>query len=340
MSKIILNKENYFENLRIIEKKIGSKDKISVVLKDNAYGHGLLEIANLAQSFGIKKAVVQLVEEAKIIENLFEEILIFADTNIKTYSHTFHIAINDLSDIYLLPKNTKVHLKIDTGMHRNGIQENQLKEAIIGICKQGLVLTGIFTHHRSADKLSCDFYWQNRNFARIKKNVFTICEELSLAIPKFHSANSSALFRFNNYPDDFARIGLAQYGYLEKDKVFKDIKLKPVLELWADKNSSRLLKKGQRLGYSSNYEASKDMIVSNYDIGYGDGFLRFTSNKGFKSSEGYELLGNISMDNTSFQSNKEQICIFNNVKKIATLNNTLTYEILTSLKSTIKKEIK
>lgn len=340
MSKIILNKENYFENLRIIEKKMGSKDKISVVLKDNAYGHGLLEIAKLAQSFGIKKAVVQLVEEAIKIENLFEEILILADTNIKTYSHAFHITINDLSDIYTLPKNTKVHLKIDTGMHRNGIQENQLKEAILGICKQELQLTGVFTHHRSADALSSDFYWQNRNFKRIKKNVFTICEELSLSIPKFHSANSSALFRFNNYTDDFARIGIAQFGYLENDKTFKIINLKPVLELWANKNSSRLLKKGQSLGYSAKFTAEEDMIVSNYDIGYGDGFFRFTSNKNFKSQEGYKLLGNISMDNSSFLTNKDEICIFKDLREIAKINNTITYEILTSLKSTIKKEIK
>jgi len=340
MSKVVLIKENYFANLQIISNHLGSKDKIAVVYKDNAYGHGLLEMATLAKEFGITKAVVQFYEEAKVIESLFEEILILADTNIPTYSHAFHITINDLSDIDKLPKNTKVHLKVDTGMHRNGINEKDIEVAILGICRRNLVLTGVYTHHRSADKLSSDFYWQGRNFARVKKTVFTLCEKLSLAIPKFHSANSSAAFRSNNYEDDFARIGIAQYGYLESNSVFKLPKLLPVLELWAEKISTRLLKKGQRIGYSSFFEAPKDMMVSNYDIGYGDGFFRFNSNKAFKTAYGYNLLGNVSMDNISIACEDDEVCLFTDVKELARINNTISYEILTSIKPYIKKVIK
>jgi len=339
LSKIVLSKKNYFHNLQEIVKQVGSKDKIALVFKDNAYGHGLLEMATLAKEFGIKKAVVQLYEEAKILENLFEEILILADKHIPTYSHAFHITINHLSDIDELPEKTQVHLKIDTGMHRNGISENELESAIIGIHKRKLILRGVFTHHRSADVLSTEFYWQSRTFERIKKNVFTLCEELFLAKPKFHSANSSATFRQKNSNDDFVRVGIAQYGYLENSSVFDNPCLKPVLALWANKNSSRRIKKGQKVGYSANYTAKEDMNIANYDIGYGDGFFRGTSNKSYKTPNGYELLGNVSMDNISFNTQEDEICLFNDVKELAFINNTISYEILTSLKAHIKKEI-
>ena len=339
MSKIVLNKKKYFSNLEIIEKQLGSKDKICVVLKDNAYGHGLIEIATMASEYGIKKAAVLFVNDARIIEHLFDEILILTESKIDTYSHTIHMSIKQLSDIEKMPKKTKVHLKIDTGMHRNGICEEELEEAIRGIKEAQLQFCGLYTHHRSADKLSSDFYWQARNFERVKNKVFTLCEELFLPIPKVHSANSSALFRFKNYCDDFARVGIAQYGYLENDDIFKKPLLQPILELWASKNSSRILKKGQRVGYSGNYQAAQDMRISTYDVGYGDGFLRYTSNKNYKTPKGYEIIGNISMDNIAVISNDEEICIFDDAKQLAKINNTITYEILSSLKQGIKKEI-
>ena len=79
MAFITLNKNNFFNNLDIIANKTKSKDKIALVLKDNAYGHGLLEVASMAQTFGITRAVVNSSEEALKIENYFEYILVLAD---------------------------------------------------------------------------------------------------------------------------------------------------------------------------------------------------------------------------------------------------------------------
>ena len=72
MAKILLNKQNLFHNLDIISKQAKGNDKVAIVLKDNAYGHGLLEIAQLASEFGIKKAVVRTLDEALKIENYFD----------------------------------------------------------------------------------------------------------------------------------------------------------------------------------------------------------------------------------------------------------------------------
>ena len=339
MAKITINKLNYFHNLSVISKQTKDKEKIAVVLKDNAYGHGLIEMATLANEFGITKAVVKTLDEALIIEKLFKEILILADKDIHTYSHTFHITINELNDIFTLPKETNVHLKVDTGMHRNGISKHELKAAIDGICKQGLNLTGVFTHHRSADELSCEYFSQKDDFKHIKAEVKKTCEELLLPIPNFHSANSSGLFRDFNFDEDIARVGIASYGYIETDNTYKLPNLKPVLSLYANRLSTRKLFFNEKIGYGGTFKAKKEITVSNYDIGYGDGFLRINENQKYTTPEGFSVLGRVSMDNLSLDTTQEQICLFDDVKTLAKIHGTITYEILTSLKATIKREI-
>ncbi len=149
-----------------------------MVLKDNAYGHGLKEIAQLCNEFGIKNAVVRTLSEAQSIVTFFNNILILADKAPHTYSHTFHIAINSLEALKDMPENTKIQLKVDTGMHRNGLLPNELKEAYLRALEQKITITGIFTHYRSADELGSSYFWQKQNFKAIKKQVKTICEEL------------------------------------------------------------------------------------------------------------------------------------------------------------------
>lgn len=340
MAKILLNKENLFHNLNIISNHAGSKEKVAVVLKDNAYGHGLLEIATLASQFGIKKAVVRTLDEALIIKELFNDILILAQKEFHTYSHTFHIALNSLEDIDYLPLGSNVHIKVDTGMHRNGISPEELEEAFHGLLKKNIKITGIFTHHRSADCLSTEFFWQNSVFKEVKANVSKLCEQLSLAIPSFHSCNSSALFRHTNFDEDFARVGIATYGYIENDKTFKLPNLKPVLSLWAKRLSTRQIKEGQGVGYGATFTAPKDMIVSTYDVGYGDGFLRLNENQKYTTPKGFKILGRVSMDNISLDTNEDEVCIFDDTRTLANIQNTITYEITTTLSTQIKREIK
>ncbi|MDQ7061043.1 MAG: alanine racemase C-terminal domain-containing protein [Sulfurimonas sp.] len=113
---------------------------------------------------------------------------------------------------------------------------------------------------------------------------------------------------------------------------------KPVLSLYASKISSRKLEKNQALGYGATFTADADLEVSNYNFGYGDGFLRTASNS-FTTPNGEKLLGRISMDNSSFVSNKDEILIFNDARVLATSAKTLSYEVLTSLKKRLKRKI-
>ncbi len=328
MAYITLNKNNFFHNLDIIAKKTKSKDKIALVLKDNAYGHGLLEIAQMAQEYGITKAVVQDYDEAMKIEPYFEYILILADFPQKS-NDTFRYTINDINTIHKFPKDTKVELKIDTGMHRNGITLDEISQAKQMIQKQELCLEAIFTHHRSADELTSEWFWQNEVFKNVKKQFKNV---------RFHSCNSAALFRHSEFDEDIARVGIAAYGCLELPSAFDEVALKPVLSLYASKISSRVLKKGQAIGYGAMYSTQKDELVSTYDFGYGDGFLRMCSNN-FLTPNGNKLLGRVSMDNASFIGNEENLLIFNDARIMAKAAKTISYEVLTSLKKKLKREV-
>ena len=340
MAKILINKNNLFHNLEVISKQANGKEKVAIVLKDNAYGHGLIQIAKLAKEFGITKAVVRSEEEAIQIKDFFDEILILAENNMHTYSHTFHIALNTLEDIDKLPENCNVHIKVDTGMHRNGILINQLEDAMKGLLKKNIRITGVFTHHRSADEVSTTFYWQSSNFRDVKTIVKNLCEQLNINLPIFHSCNSSALFRTKNFDEDMTRVGIAIYGYIENDEIFDNPNLKPVLSLWANKISSRTLLKNQSIGYGGTYTAKENMVVSTYDIGYGDGFLRLNENQKYYTPKGYQVLGRVSMDSLILNCKEEEVCIFDDVRDLSNIHSTITYEITTTLSTNIKRTVK
>jgi len=206
MAYITLNKNHFFYNLDIIAKQTKSKAKIALVLKDNAYGHGLLEMAQLASEYGITKAVVQTDEEAQKITQFFEYILVLADIP-KESSKIIRYTINDLDAIDKFPKNTLVELKVNTGMNRNGIEIDELQAALNAIETQELNLEAVFTHHGCADELNEFYEIQKANFSNVKE-----CSPKGL---RFHSCNSAALFRDKDFDEDMARVGIAAYGCME-----------------------------------------------------------------------------------------------------------------------------
>jgi len=329
MSKITLNKSHFFYNLDEIAKKTQSKEKIALVLKDNAYGHGLLEIAKLASEYGITKAVVRSNREAEAVEEFFEYILVLADIP-KIPSKKIRYTINDLNSISKFPKGSLVELKVNTSMNRNGVSIEEITASIDFIKKQGLKLEALFTHHSCADELNGNYEVQKNNFETIKKSF--------KAEYRFHSCNSAALFREVNFDEDMARVGISAYGCLELPTFLKMPILKPILSLYAKKISSRKLKKDDTVGYGATYIANKEEVVSNYDIGYGDGFLRANSNL-FETKEGVKIAGRVSMDNSSFLSAREELLLFDDAREVQKYAKTISYEILTSLKSYIKREI-
>ena len=331
MAFIKINRQNFYHNLNQIALKTGSINKIAIVLKDNAYGHGLLLIAKLASEFGISHAVVRNTTEAEQIQKLFKTILILGDSITKHEKYTY--AINNITDINKAQKGAKVELKVDTGMHRNGIALEELDEALTAIEKQGLILAGVMTHYRSADELSSEFFWQQKNFEIVKEKL----KNAGYKNVRVHSHNSAAILRTRSFEEDLVRVGIGAYGYNELHSTFDTTTLKPVLALYAKKISTRVLKKGERVGYGGTFIATKNMTVSTYDLGYGDGWFRGDSNSPFITAENLPILGRISMDFITLESDKEEVCIINNAHNAAKQLNTISYEITTALHEDIKK---
>lgn len=339
MVSIKISKSRYFFNLETLS-KIATKDKLAVVLKDNAYGHGLMLIAKLASEFGIKKAVVRTANEALQIAHLFEFVLVLSDHYSKELPANIHIGVNSIEALKQLKPKTNIHLKIDTGMHRNGINMADLNQALDLIKALDLRLFGIYSHSRSGDELSCECFWQIQNFKQIKAQTSQLCKAKNMDLPIFHFANSPSLLRFKKEAVfDMARVGIAAYGYSSLDDIFSPPPLKPILSLWAEKMSSRFLKAGQKIGYGGAFTLPKDSLVSVYDIGYSDGLSRLNETHEYILPNGAKILGRVCMDAICVNSDEQKIQIFSDATNLAKLTGTIVYDTLAKLNSNIKRQI-
>ncbi len=335
MGTIKLSRKALIHNLDIIAHQVGGKDKIAVVLKDNAYGHGAAMISQVASEYGVTEAVVRLEREAEEIVHFFENVLILGQ--IPTHIHPkFSYALNSLEEIERYPSGARVELKIDTGMHRNGIAPEEIERAFEKIAARGLVCVGIMSHFRSADTLSSEWFWQRRCFDTLKPQASALAKRYGWRL-RFHISNSAGAFRSCGCTDDTVRVGIALYGCLEMEKPLIQPDLKPVLSLWGEKIATRTLKKGERVGYNGIYEAAQDEVVTTYDLGYANGLDRLASNR-YVTPAGIALRGRISMDSASFASDAKKLMVFDNANDFALAVGTIGYEILACLDKDLKRE--
>ncbi len=334
MAFITIDRKNLFRNLDLLCARAGDKNKIAAVLKDNAYGHGLDIVARLVSEYGIREAVVISYDEALKIEKLFDNILVLDDKPRARKALSFAVtSIDTLEDV---DPEARIELKIDTGMRRNGIVMDEMEKAVEIIKRRGLNLTGVMTHYRSADELGSGFYWQKKRF----ESVVDFFRSQSLSDLRFHSCNSAALLRKNGTLDeDLARTGIAIYGYSELPECFGAAPLYPVMKLWAERVSTRRLKKGERVGYGGEFEAPRDMVVSTYDLGYGHGWPRGDASRPYRLPDGRPLLGRVSMDFISVEGEDETICVMDDAKRAAAQFGTISYEMTTALSADIERRI-
>ena len=309
------------------------------VLKDNAYGHDLRTMATLASEYGLRRAAVKNIEEAESIADLFEEVLVLVDhPTCKTLSPSISLATHSYEALQALPRGASIHLSIDSGMHRNGIKEAQIESAMELIHEKEMRLKGVFTHFRSADELSSELFWQRANFERAKVKIKAIAQAYAMPFIAFHSCNSAALLRVSSIgSDDYARSGIAMYGYTTLHPLIATYDLKPVMALWAEKLSSRILKKGERVNYGGVYEAKEDELISTYDIGYGDGFFRFDGARPIQMADGSFSKGRMSMDSFCLGGDASKVCMFEDANPLAEHFKTISYEIITKLYPALKR---
>ncbi len=332
MATIYLNKNSFYNNLNIY-KNICGIEKLSIALKDNAYGHGIKHIAKLLKKYGIQHVFVKNLFEAKLIKEYgFKSVLVLYDIPKKIQPYNF--AVNSLECLRKFPEFSSIELKIDTGMHRNGLMEDEIDEALKIIKKRKLNLQGMFSHFCCADEDNDFIDIQKARLDKVTKKIKKIFPDI-----RIHIANSEGVLKTDSTDYDLVRIGIGAYGY--NDNLDLSKKLKPVMSLYADKLSTRILQVGDSIGYGSkSYVVNKkNMVVSNYDIGYGDGFLRLNERKRTKIVDGREILGRVSMDSFSIEGDDKKVCVFNNVTDLTKTHDTITYEILSHLNPFIKRKI-
>lgn len=322
MSLIKLDKKAYEYNLAQIASKVGGYEKIICVFKDNAYGHGVGLLSPIAKALGISFIALKNEREAYELETSFENILILSHIPHGRENSKFIYALNDKDDLKKLKSGTRIHLAIDTAMHRNGVYLDELEQVFDLARSLDICIEGIFTHFMAADEFDASFFVQRKKFelAKIK------AKKLSSKSLIFHSCNSSALFRGYFPKDELCRVGLAQFGYNEFNT-----NLKRVLSLYAHRLSKRVLKAGQSLGYGGVFKAKKDMQIATYDLGYADGLFRFNGKGELRLANKALVLGRSSMDSFSCEDFGTEVCVFEDVRTWAEFFDTIEYEILVKL---------
>ena len=324
MAYIEINKNNLLYNLEKI-KKITNKE-ILAVIKDNAYGHGILHIAKILKENGIKRVCVRNNYEANLVKNFFEEILVFFPTfeyNGMNVSYT-------ISDIKQLKKSRhkKIHLKFDTGMHRNALSLENVDE-ILKLAFSKFEVRGVFTHFCCSDEVGNDTFIQLDKFKKLQTKIISYCKENNYKLPKFHIANSDAIGKIDNY-FDYVRSGIAIYGGI------KDYK--PVMSLWAEKIKTQKIFPNQSVGYNKKFIFQKEEIITLVDLGYSDGILYFDKELQLKDTK---AVGKISMDSMMIKGEYKKVCVFDDVREfVKNYPYTISYDILTKLKPNIKRIVK
>lgn len=380
MAYIRLDSLAFEHNLNTISHHIASTiqsaPELALVLKDNAYGHGLTQIASLAHSWGIQSVFVknyaeamQIYELFPIITTLYGEVPYDAPSNIwhsiaslaeleamlawfpdKACGYSTQAMLKnspqEVSKIPSIPYQRTIELKVNIGMNRNGLAADELDSALMLLERSPHIrLGGVFAHNGYGDNDDRGFMQSIQRFYAIKQRVLLWSERNHIPRPRFHSLSTSGALRFYAQQrelckewsldsalfDDIVRIGIGAYGYHTSD-VPLHIQLRPVASLWAKKISSLFLKKGERIGYGGVSKVRKDGVFSTYDVGYGDGLFRLSGSEGrLFCASGEEILPIMSMDNFSCQSEKKEICVFDDVREWAQTFRTIPYVILTHL---------
>ncbi|MDQ2986571.1 MAG: alanine racemase [Armatimonadota bacterium] len=293
-------------NLGIIRGQLPPQVKMALVTKADAYGHGLVPITRVATQFGVDFVAVATVQEGIALREgeIETPILVLAPTLPMEAKLAVYYGLRNLVESFDAAKaisaaavaqgiEAKIHLKIDTGMARFGVEADIAPEMAVNIAGlPGVVLEGVATHFSNSGREPEYTAWQMGRFE-------TAIEEMNSrgVFPTIrHCANSGALVRFPSALMDLARIGILAYGISHVGDTGLD--LKPVMAWKARVMALRTLPAGRKVSYNLTFETTRATTVATLGVGYGDGYHRALSNKGAVVLHGKiaPILGVVCMD--------------------------------------------
>lgn len=301
------------QNVSAMKRNIAKDTKILAVIKTDAYGHGAIPIAkeleNMDDVFGFAVATAE--EALDLRKNdIRKPILILGYTFPGNYEELIknHISMaifreDSLLEIAQVAKNigqtASVHIKVDTGMGRIGVRPDDEGISFAGkiLENKNLYLEGVFTHFAKADEANKDF-----TFEQIRKfNEFAekIEENFGYSIPMKHASNSAGIIDIKEANMDLVRAGIILYGLWPSDEVSRqEIYLKPALSLYSTIVFLKEIEEGTSVSYGGKFVADKKMKVATIPVGYGDGYPRSLSGKGYVLINGKKapILGRVCMD--------------------------------------------
>lgn len=302
--------KNLGHNINEFRRLLPESCKIMAVVKANAYGHGDAAISKELNRLGVNAFAVATAEEGiRLRKNgVGGEILILGytfpeeiyrlvryDLTQTVVNHEYAVLLNRYE------MKIKVHVKIDTGMHRLGESCEDLQN-IYRIFQCGnLLVTGTYTHLSVSDSLEAgDVEFTNKQIDSFYKTVGRL-EEAGFAPGKIHIQSSYGVLNYPYLKCDYARLGIAMYGVLSNsnDRTRISAGLKPVLSLKARVVLTKEIAENEPVGYGRNFTAGKSTKIAVIAAGYADGIPRSLSGKqGYVLIKGQkaEIIGKVCMD--------------------------------------------
>jgi len=301
--------DSFQKNLAEIRRLVGPKVKVMEVLKADAYGHGAIEMANVAIKNGVYSLGVANADEGVQlrISGIDAPIVILSPSptgeidDIIKYSLT--PSVSDLAfacDLDGLAgkagSRIPIHIEVDTGMGRGGIRYDEALPVIQQIVRlPQLKLEGVFTHLASGEDPHDPY---NEEQYRLFQGVLHDLAEQGITVPLRHMSNSGGILNFRHFDLDLVRPGLMSYGIYPSSATHRCATLYPVMTF---KTHIVLLKDfppGTTIGYNRTYTTKRWTKIATIPIGYGDGYGVVLSNQGEVLIQGRRapIIGRVSMD--------------------------------------------
>ena len=320
-SKAIVDVDAIAYNYRETKKHV-NKPVIAVV-KANAYGHGMTAVATyLNRHEQVDGFAVATLEEAVSLRQtgISCPVLVLGWTSPQyadiaaRYDITLTIFQEDWLEQVELSEALSVHLKIDTGMNRLGVKEQQIVSMVEKINDHPYVMvTGAFTHFATADEPENDYQKEQlRSWQRAKEHILSAYrgkqeskkdswlawkqeEDTSLTVESahwktwkalqkknehmpesllFHVSNSAHTYSYPSEHEDAVRLGISLYGYAPSSDVTPSVPLRPALAVRSVISHCKKVTKGESIGYGATYTCEQDEWIATIPIGYADGILR------------------------------------------------------------------
>jgi len=369
-----ISKKNITHNLSIIRELIGKERKLMAVVKSNAYGHGMCEVAVIAIKAGVDWIGVNSIEEGIELKDkgITQPSLILGYVPIaeleEAIKNDLRLTIYNMETVKKLDevgkrlgKNTPVHIKIETGTNRQGVKNEELKNLLKFIKASSVVnLEGISTHFANIEDTTDHSYaqYQLEEFKRIEDKYL---KEFTNLIR--HTACSAATLLFPETYYEMVRVGISMYGLWpsKQTKLSFSMKGKKLPELrpaltWKTKVAQlKDVAEGSYLGYGCTHRTTRNSKIAILPVGYFDGYSRSFSNVAYVLVKGKRApvrgrvcmnmilvdvtdIGNITLEDEVVLLGKqgdEEIT----ADHLAELAGTINYEIVTQINPMLERKI-